>query len=142
MGVYDGTVLLWEFTPTTKPGDVNHDGVVSILDLTFVGSNLGQTGKHNADVNRDGIVDILDLVKVASIYSETMIPTAPIASLIPDREKRGNLSNPHRDTIQGWIDMAHAADDGSLIYQRGIAVSQTTLSSIATAGDCVVAQLP
>ncbi len=129
-GSHDGTVLLWEFTPTTKPGDVNHDGVVSISDLTFVGSNLGRTGKHNADVNRDGIVDILDLVKVASIYSETMIPTAPIASLIPDREKRGNLSNPHRDTIQGWINMAHAADDGSLIYQRGIAVLKQLLAAL------------
>ena len=40
-GGYDGTVLVWEFTPTTKPGDVNRDGVVNILDLMFVGSNLG-----------------------------------------------------------------------------------------------------
>ena len=39
-GSADGTILLWEFTPSMKPGDVNRDGVVNILDVTFVGSKL------------------------------------------------------------------------------------------------------
>ena len=129
-GSWDGTVLLWDFTPRMIPGDVNRDGVVSILDMTFVGSNLGQTGKHDADVNEDGIVDILDLVKVAGIYSETMIPTAPIAFLSPENRKIGDLSNLNRDTVQGWINMAHAADDGSPIYQRGIAVLKQLLAAL------------
>ena len=129
-GSWDGTVLLWEFTPTTEPGDVNRDGVVSILDLTFVGSNMGRTGQHDADVNGDGVVDILDLVKVASVFSETMIPTAPTAFLSSENRERGNLSNLNRDTIQAWLDMAHVTDDGSLIYQRGISVLEQLLAAL------------
>ena len=123
-------MLLWEFTPRTIPGDVNQDGVVSILDLTFVGSNLGQIGQHNADVNGDGLVDILDLVKVASVFSETTIPTAPTAFLSLDKGKRKNLSNLNRDTIREWIDMAHAADDDSLVYRRGIPVLEQLLAAL------------
>lgn len=44
--------------------DVNDDGVVNILDLTFVASRLGQTDPK-ADVNADGSVNILDLTLVA-----------------------------------------------------------------------------
>ncbi len=125
---WDGTVLVWELTPATKPGDVNRDGVVSILDLMFVGSNLGRTGQHDADVNRDGVVDILDLVKVAAIFSETMIPTAPTALLSSENGERDSSSNLNRDIVQAWVDMAHAADDCSLIYQRGISVLEQLLA--------------
>lgn len=47
-----------------KPYDVNDDGVVNILDLTFVASRLGQDDPK-ADVNGDGTINILDLVLVA-----------------------------------------------------------------------------
>jgi hypothetical protein len=49
---------------TEQPYDVNADGVVNILDLTFVASRLGQTDPK-ADVNADGSVNILDLTLVA-----------------------------------------------------------------------------
>ena len=47
-----------------RPYDVNDDGVVNILDLTFVASRLGQDDPK-ADVNDDGTINILDLVLVA-----------------------------------------------------------------------------
>ena len=50
--------------PTTRLYDVNADGVVNILDLTFVGSRFGSTDAE-ADVNGDGTVNILDLILVA-----------------------------------------------------------------------------
>ena len=103
---------------------------MDILDLTFVGSNLGRTGQGDADVNGDGITDILDLVKVASMLNETMIPTAPTALLSSENGERGGLSNLNRDMIQAWLDMAHAADDGSLIYQRGISVLEQLLAAL------------
>jgi thioredoxin 1 len=52
--------------------DVNGDGIVNILDLTFVASHFGETPIENQypnpDVNRDGTVDIFDLVKVANHF--------------------------------------------------------------------------
>ena len=46
-----------------KPrGDVNNDGVVNILDLTFIASRFGE---DSPDLNGDGVVNILDLTLVA-----------------------------------------------------------------------------
>ncbi len=57
---------LTRFTLVTpeKPYDVNADGVINILDLTFVASHFGGTNSE-ADVNGDGTVNILDLTLVA-----------------------------------------------------------------------------
>lgn len=52
---------------TATPYDVNADGVVNILDLTFVTSRFGQLDAK-ADVNADGIVNILDLTLVAQNF--------------------------------------------------------------------------
>ena len=49
------------------PYDVNADGMVNILDLTFVASRFGEADPE-ADVNDDGIVNILDLVLVAQHF--------------------------------------------------------------------------
>ena len=55
--------------------DVNADGFVNILDLTFIASHLGATPIKdqvpNPDINRDGIVNILDLVLVAGYLGKT-----------------------------------------------------------------------
>ena len=52
--------------------DVNEDGIINILDLTFVASHFGETPIENqypnSDVNRDGTVDIFDLVQVANQF--------------------------------------------------------------------------
>ena len=48
----------------TLPYDVTGDGVVNILDLTFVASRFGQADS-DADVTGDGVVNILDLVSIA-----------------------------------------------------------------------------
>lgn len=52
---------------TEVPYDVNADGVVNILDLTFVAARFGEADP-NADVNGDGTVNILDLVLVAQNF--------------------------------------------------------------------------
>lgn len=58
--------------PKTPPWDVNNDGSVNILDLTFVASHFGQDNPPpEADVNGDGKVNILDLTLVASHFGET-----------------------------------------------------------------------
>ena len=68
-GSWDGTILLWELaSPSSQvPSDVNNDGVVNILDLTFVASRFGQS---SPDLNGDGIVNILDMTIVAQHLRE------------------------------------------------------------------------
>ncbi len=55
--------------------DVNADGFVNILDLTFIASHLGEMPTAdqvpNPDINRDGTVNILDLVLAASYFGKT-----------------------------------------------------------------------
>ncbi len=51
--------------------NVNHDGVVNILDLVIVASNFGQTGRNlQGDVNRDGVIDVFDLVRIAKYFGQ------------------------------------------------------------------------
>ena len=50
--------------PEPLPYDVTGDGIVNILDLTFVASRFGESDT-DADVTGDGIVNILDLVLIA-----------------------------------------------------------------------------
>ncbi len=58
--------------PPKTPWDVNNDGRVNILDLTFVASHFGEDNPPPAaDVNGDGKVNILDLTTVASHFGET-----------------------------------------------------------------------
>ena len=50
--------------PEPVPYDVTGDGVVNILDLTFVATRFGKSDS-DADVTGDGTVNILDLVRIA-----------------------------------------------------------------------------
>ena len=93
--------------------DLNGDGVVNILDLVLVGQNFGQVHPQ-ADVNNDGVVNIFDLITVAQQLGGAPAPLAPGGYALK------TMGIDHT-TIQRWIDMAHAADDGSLVFRQGIA---------------------
>ena len=64
-GSGDGTVLLWDITPSQLPEDINKDGVVNILDLVIVANAFGTA---EPDLNGDGVVNIQDLVIVANAF--------------------------------------------------------------------------
>ena len=99
----------------TSPYDLNKDGVVNVLDLILTAQNLGST---EGDINGDGITSILDLILVAQHLGETSTPAAPAAlhvSLSPE-------------TVQKWIDMAYAQNDGSLAFAQGIAMLERLLA--------------
>ena len=53
--------------PEPPPYDVTGDGIVNVLDLTFVASRFGGNDA-DADVTGDGIVNILDLVLIAQNF--------------------------------------------------------------------------
>ena len=63
----DGTIQLRSLTATPKLWDVNADGVINVLDLTFVASYFGE---DSPDLNGDGVVNILDLVLIAQHLGE------------------------------------------------------------------------
>lgn len=86
-------------TPTRPPlpvncaaSDVNGDGVISVLDLTLIGSVVGQTGAPGwipQDINRDGAITVLDLTAVGSCFTSnptqppTVTPTPMVPSVTP-----------------------------------------------------------
>lgn len=53
-----------------KPGDLNADGKVNLVDLRLVAAYYDPSYKRIADLNRDGFVDIRDLSIVAFYYEE------------------------------------------------------------------------
>ena len=137
-GSGDGTVLLWNLAPPTNippkvsAHDVNQDGIVNLVDLAAVAELFGQEGKElSGDVNGDGIVNILDLVAVSAHLDETTTSAAPVVH----RENQSFFSTlmgvpVSPETVQKWIDMAHAADDGSLTFRRGITNLEALLSML------------
>ena len=91
--------------------DVNKDGKVNISDLFFLLTILFALAS-DGDANRDGNTDFLDLAAVAESLSESTTSDAPTIGL---------MDTVSLETLQEWIDMAHALDDGSLAFQDGIA---------------------
>lgn len=61
LGMYQGCPT----DPNSAPGDLNHDGVVDVLDLLILLSSWGDCASICdcvADINNDGVVDVLDLL--------------------------------------------------------------------------------
>ena len=113
--------------------DVNRDRILNILDLVAVagalGGNLGTVPNNpRADVNDDGIVNVLDLAAIYRHQSwgkavppieerkrNSSIGSAPLSTSV------GQSADLTPATVQGWIDLAQVEDDGSAIFDLGIA---------------------
>ena len=109
--------------------DINGDGEVNVTDLLIVAQKMGEYD-DTADLNGDERVTVEDFVIVASHLGESITSEAP--SIVT------KISVPN-ETIQEWIDMAHAANDGSLAFQRGISNLEHLLKAMRPA---VTALLP
>ena len=108
-------------------GDVNRDGVVSILDLILVAQRLGQRVPAGSavDVNGDGVVSILDLIRVAQGIAES-----PAAPPNPPAPLSGGEGRVDAATIEVWIAQARLEDDGSVAFKEGIENLQNLLASL------------
>ena len=111
--------------------DVNRDKVVDILDLVEIASSIGQVPTNpRADVNNDGIVNTLDLtlvaghsnwgkavepIKVRDVNDPEAPANAPLSASV------GQQADLTPETIRAWIDLAQVEDDGSAIFDLGIA---------------------
>ena len=112
---------------TTNPfslSDVNVDGQVNVTDLILVSNALEQTnlGNLRVDVNSDGIFTIADLIQVAQHLGQSIGSDTPAALVLPEGFTYA--------TVEEWIDSARAVDDGSLVFQQGIANLELLLTLI------------
>ena len=115
-------------------GDVNRDGVVSILDLILVSQQLGQrvSAGSPVDVNGDGIVSILDLIRVSQEIGNTTASAAPMTA----------TENIDPTMIEAWIAQARLEDDGSLAFKQGIENLQNLLASLIPEETALLANYP
>ncbi len=111
--------------PQTLPWDINNDGIVDIQDLILVSSNFGgEAPKHlKVDVNGDGHVDIVDLLLVAAHFGESSNSSAPSTST--------SLLSEHTALVNEWLTEARLADDGSDVFQQGIAALEHLIHTTA-----------
>ena len=128
------------------PWDVNQDGEVSILDLMQVAQYLGKNVSvtPQADVDSDGTIGILDLIAVAQHIGES---TASAPTFITQRGIDMNLAvidSPELTPamIRGWITHAQRENDGSIVFQKGIANLQRLLTSLTPEKTKLLANYP
>ena len=113
--------------------DLNNDGVVNILDLVLVASQLGQTGATKADVNGDGIVNVLDITLIASMVEGAS--AAPAA---------GALTAQH---IQSWLNKATDLIQSPSLsrefsYEQGIVSLEQILTRLLPESTALLANYP
>ncbi len=113
-------------------GDVNRDGVVTILDLILIAQQLGKRVPAGSpvDVNGDGVVTILDLILVSQgIAGSSAAP--PVGAESVDAAM-----------IEAWIAQARLEDDGSLAFKEGIENLQNLLASLIPEKTALLANYP
>ena len=117
-------------------GDVNADGIVNILDLVLVASQLGETGDTPADVNADGTVDVQDLVSIANAWNA--VAAAP----------SGNTTSAQQ--VQAWLTLARqgvasavqtSLPDG-FSYERGIQTLEQLVQALTPKTTALLANYP
>ncbi|MDE0427249.1 MAG: T9SS type A sorting domain-containing protein [Candidatus Poribacteria bacterium] len=115
--------------------DVNRDGMVDVMDLVAIAGSLGNVASNpRTDVNNDGFVNALDLMAVASSASwGQAVATINIRSANnPDADGSApvaSVANVTPETIQAWIGLIQVEDDGSAIFNLGIANLEALLAS-------------
>ena len=132
--------------PAFPPWDVNQDGEVNILDIMQVAQYLREDASVNpqSDVNSDGTIGILDLIAVAQQMGGA---TASAPTFITQRGIDMNLAvidSPKLTPamIRGWITHAQIENDGSIVFQKGIANLQRLLTSLTPEKTKLLANYP
>ena len=117
--------------------DVNQDGRVSVLDLILVAKDLGAGTPINlrTDVNRDGTINIQDLILVAQYLGGSTTAAAPAVIAINNGELTPEM-------IQAWIAEAQIENDGSIVFQQGIANLERLLTLFIPEKTTLLANYP
>ena len=123
-------------------GDVNRDGIVSILDLILIAQQLGRRVPAGSpvDLNGDGIVSILDLILTARNLGSSTTSAAPVA--LTDLIRAVEAAGIDATTIEAWIAQARLEDDGSLAFKQGIENLEKLLASLIPEKTALLANYP
>ncbi len=126
-----------KITVTVPAWDVNRDGITNVLDLILVGQDFGKATSTNArtDVNRDKKRDIKDLILVANHLGELSGAAAPAISALSNATLKPTI-------IRAWIAQAQVENDGSPIFQQGIANLQRLLGLIFPENTALLSNYP
>ena len=124
-GSLDGTILFWDTTPYTNPGefgvtDVNRDGITNILDLVLVASHFGKLRQDGADVNGDGVANLKDLELVADALGDAAAPSSHAGG-------RGALT---AEDVKKWLNDAKQLETADPTVQRGIITLERLLTAL------------
>ena len=113
------------------PWDVNEDGVVDATDSALVTAALGQNGNDivnpRTDVNGDATVDADDLTLVTEHLDAGAAPSSREVFTLLDR---ATLETLDPDTLAAQLASLRAKSDGSLKYQRAIALLESVLAAM------------
>ena len=120
----------------TLPWDINNDGIVDTHDLIIVSNSFeAETSQHpKADVNKDGRIDIIDLLLVAAHFGESNEPAAP--------STHPNIRPEHLSLIDKWLTEARLSDDGSNIFQEGIAALEHLINTVLPSKSALLPNYP
>ena len=116
--------------------------MVDLLDIMVVAANIGSVPFNpRADVNGDEFVNVLDLVTIytSDLWGKSAPATVeetwkrdynePALTIEEIRDAPSASRNVTPTTIQSWIDLARVENDGSAIFERGIANLEALLAS-------------
>lgn len=111
---------------------------MSILDLVLVAQHFGKTVPANSevDMNGDGIINVLDLILVSQNMGQSTASASPSILAMDD------IDGLDPEMIQEWIEKAQAEDDGSFVFQQGIANLQRLLASLIPEETALLANYP
>ena len=128
------------------PWDINEDENVDASDVALVTAALGQSGADilnaRTDVNGDGVVDADDLTLVTANLDadDEASPSAmtDIASLLDPAV----LESLDPAVLAAQLSMLHSKSDGSLKYERAIALLESVLAALRPEQTLLLANYP
>ncbi len=137
---FDTPIVVGDSESATFPAwDVNEDGVTDATDVALVTAALGQSPPVNprTDVNSDGVVDGKDLTEVAAHLGEKADPAASLR-----REVSGTPEGLTLEEAEHALGILRAADDGSLMFRRGIANLERILAAFVPSETALLHNYP
>ena len=123
----------------TIVGDANSDGIVNILDLVMVASQIGQSGDTAADINGDGAVNIQDLVVIANRLGHIAAAPSTAALTTSQVEQWLNLA---KQEVARSAQIHASVSHRDFSYERGIQVLEDILRILRPSTTTLLANYP